>query len=194
MADEFAGVVGDALLRNGQPVAIAPGSFNDVDRVRRFYDDLSDSATYYRFFGNRRRLPDSELCGTVTQDITKHVSLLASIGDELIGIGEFIVCPTLDEAEVAFCVADSHHREGVATLLLERLAVVARRNGIERFVASTLFGNEEMLLVFRTIGLAEQTRVEHEVVRVTLDLTSLDELEAQAAQRLQFATAAARCV
>jgi GNAT superfamily N-acetyltransferase len=179
-----------ALLANGRPVDIAPAQLSDLDRVRTFYQRLSAAASYNRFFGIRRMLPEDELQGMVGKDLAHHVTLLASIGEELIGIGEFIVGDKPDEAEVAFVVADDHHREGVATLLLERLALVARRRGLERLVAQTLPGNADMLLVFRTIGLAEEAHFATGVVEISLDLSTLDDLEAQAEARHQHALVA----
>ena len=183
----FEGVCGTALLANGRPVDIAPAGPSDLARVKTFYERLSDTSSYYRFLGIRRAIPEAELRGMVAQDLPHHVTLLASIGDELIGIGEFIVGENPDEAEVAFAVADDHHREGVATLLLERLAVVARRCGLKQFVARTLPGNRDMLLVFRTVGLAEQAHFEGGLVEVMLDLSTLDHLESAAATRHQHA-------
>ena len=75
----------------------------------------------------------------VSHEIPRHVTLLAWLDDRLIGIGEFIVGDDPTEAELAFAVADDHHHEGVATLLLERLAVVGRRCGLERLTARTMF-------------------------------------------------------
>ena len=181
------GVPGTALLANGRSVDIAVAAPADLARVRTFYERLSDTATYSRFFAIRRAVPDKELKSVVAQDIPHHVTLLASIDNELIGLGEFVMSDKPDEAEVAFAVADDHHREGVATLLLERLAVVARRCGLKQLVAQTLPGNCDMLLVFRTVGLAEQARIDGGVVYVTLDLSTLDHLEAEAEIRHQQA-------
>ncbi len=183
----LAGVSGTALLATGRPVDIAPASAADLARVREFYGRLSDTSTYYRFFGIRRALPEQELRAMVTQDVPRHVVLLASIDGELIGIGEFIVTDTPDQAEVAFAVADDHHREGVATLLLERLALIGRRCGLQRLVAKTLPGNYDMLLVFRTVGLAQQAHFDDGLIEVTLDLSTLDHLEAEAEHRHQRA-------
>jgi hypothetical protein len=47
-----------------------------------------------------------------------------------------------------------------------------------------------MLLVFRTVGLAMRTHFEGGVVDVTLDLSSLEDLEAEADRRHQHALAA----
>jgi GNAT superfamily N-acetyltransferase len=184
--------VSTALLANGRPVDIAPAGPNDIARIRSFYDTLSDTSTYFRFFGFRPAIPDRQLEAMVTQDLPHHMTLLASLGDELIGIAEFVANQPADEAEVAFAVADDHHHEGVATLLLERLAVLARRCGLQRLVALTLPGNKDMLLVFRTAGLTARTHLEGGVVHVTLDLSSLDNLEAEADRRRQHALAAAR--
>lgn len=183
----LAGVGGPALLANGRPFDIAPAIPTDLARVRRFYERLSDTSSYYRFFGIRRALPERELQGMVAQDVPRRVVLLASVDGELIGIGEFIVTDKPDQAEVAFAVADDHHREGVATLLLERLAIVARRCGLQRLVAKTLPGNRDMLLVFRTVGLTEQAHFVDGVVDITLDLSTLDHLEAEAEIRHQQA-------
>ncbi|MEO7370754.1 MAG: GNAT family N-acetyltransferase [Ilumatobacteraceae bacterium] len=176
-----------ALLANGRAVEIAQACPDDFDRVRVFYEQLSDSSTYFRFFGIRRRLPTAELQSVVAQDVPHHVTLLASTDGELIGIGEFIVGSNLDEADVAFAVADDHHREGIATLLLERLAVIGRRYGLKRFVAQTLPANRDMLLVFRTVGLTEEAHFDGGVVEITLDLTTLDRLEVEAEMRYRHA-------
>src|SRR5581483_4334437 len=48
-------------------------------------------------------------------------------------------------AEVAFAVAEDFQGKGLATMLLERLAVLASQNGFEKFQASTLAENQAML-------------------------------------------------
>jgi hypothetical protein len=68
-------------------------------------------------------------------------------------------------------------------LLLERLAIIGRRCGLQRFVARTMFENQDMRVVFRTVGLTQCSKVEDGVVDVTLDLTSLGELSRKTAAR-----------
>jgi GNAT superfamily N-acetyltransferase len=166
---------GTARLMTGQPVEIDRAAPADLEAVRGFYARLSDTSTYYRFFGLRRHIPEGELLGVVGES-AHHVTLLASIGPELIGIGEYIIGKDPTEAEVAFAVADDHHREGVATLLLERLAVIAHDRGVLRFTATVMPGNADMQLVFRTVGLAVRSRFDDGVVKVVLELASLTSL------------------
>lgn len=189
-ASAFDGIIGPALLANGVTVVIVPAGPRDVDAVRNFYGSLSDTSTYYRFFGIRRHLPESELRAIVTSRLPSHVTLLAFLDARLIGIGEYIGAQQDPrEAEVAFAVADDHHHEGVATLLLERLARIANRCELQRFTASTLPGNADMQLVFQTVGLPVESRFDGAggVVDVTLDIRDLDGLHQLAAQRHRHA-------
>ena len=172
----FSGLLGPATLVDGRNVHIALGRAADQERLRQFFEELSDTSTYYRFFGIRRAIPDSELRGIVTQRLPDHITLLASMAGDLIGVGEYVAGERLGDVEVAFTIADAHHREGVATLLLERLALIARRCGMARLTACMLPGNADMLLVFRTVGLPEQHHFDpgDGVVHVTLDLAGVE--------------------
>ena len=89
-----------ARLMTGQSVDIDRASPGDLEAVRGFYARLGGrhAPTYYRFFGLRRHLPEGELLAVVGES-AEHVTLLASIGGKLIGIGEFIICNNPTEAE-----------------------------------------------------------------------------------------------
>ncbi|MET0460146.1 MAG: GNAT family N-acetyltransferase [Ilumatobacteraceae bacterium] len=182
-------VGGPARLLTGQTVAVVPATPVDLDDVRAFYARLGDSSTRFRFFGARRHLPDAELRAVVGAG-SGHVTLLARTGDELIGIGEYIVGTDPTEAEVAFAVADDHHHEGVATLLLERLAVIAHDRRLCRFTATVLADNRDMQLVFATVGLPVHSRFADGVLEVVLELSSLTSLSAAARARVSHALAA----
>jgi GNAT superfamily N-acetyltransferase len=175
--------VDTALLATGQPVDISRAAPGDLAAVRSFYERLGDTSTYYRFFGLRRALPDGEL-RRVVADSAKHVTLLATIDHRLIGIGEYIIGANPTEAEVAFAVADDHHREGIATLLLERLALIAHERGLLTFTATVLPGNADMQLVFRTVGLPVHSRFHDGVITTVLELASLTALTAAANARI----------
>lgn len=176
-------------LSNGQVVSLRRAAPEDFDAVRDFYRALDDDSKYFRFFGIRRELPPAELCEVVGASAS-HVTVLATVGGRLIGLGEYITGTELDAAEIAFTVADDHHRQGVATLLLERLAIIAHAHGVRRFTAIVLPDNGDMQLVFRTVGLTTRTTLEDGVVNVTLDLTSLPAMRDAAQLRAQPKTVA----
>jgi GNAT superfamily N-acetyltransferase len=178
-----------ALLLTGRAVRITMAAPIDLPTVQAFYERLDDDSSYTRFFGVRRHIPIDELRGVVGAD-PMHVTLLAWSDGRLVGIGEYIVLNHGPDAEVAFAVADDHHREGIATLLLERLALIAHERGLVRFTAMVLRGNHDMRLVFRTVGLTANTEYDDGAVLVTLDLSSVVEMLAAADSR---AANARRC-
>jgi GNAT superfamily N-acetyltransferase len=167
----------DVLLATGRAIHVRPAGPLDVERLRSFYDQLTDTSNRLRFFGLRRFIPDDELRRATVQDVHQQVTLVAESDGPIIGVGEYHARPARVEAEVAFAVADAHHHEGVATVLLEDLALVARAAGFRRLVADTLPGNMAMLGVFSTVGLVHRHWFEDGTVRVQLDLTADDLLQ-----------------
>ena len=165
----------DAVLINGHPVHIAPAQVSDLGRVRLFYKYLSYASTYYRFFGIRRAIPDRELLNAVDPDVEEHVTLLATVDDDLAGIGEFIVGPSNEEAEVAFAVADDHHHRGHRHSAPGGSGRHRPSAQHQEAQAVTLRDNADMLLVFRTVGLRESTSLDEDgIVHVTFDLLADD--------------------
>ena len=51
--DELRTFERDVLLATGRAVRIRPARPPDINALREFYDELSDTSTYYRFFGLR---------------------------------------------------------------------------------------------------------------------------------------------
>src|SRR5690606_29824281 len=69
-----------------------------------------------------------------------------------------------------FQVDDHHQGRGIATLLLEHLAALARNNGITRFTAQTLGENRGMLAVFAKAGWPVHRKFDSGVVDVDFPL------------------------
>ena len=72
-------------------------------------------------------------------------------------------------------VDDQHHGRGIATLLLEHLAAIARSNGITRFTAEVLAENRAMLSVFSRAGWPLQRRFESGVIDLDFELADTSE-------------------
>jgi hypothetical protein len=125
----------DVVLATGRVVQVRACQPEDLDGLRTFYDQLSRTSSHYRFFGVRGTIPDDELRRATIHDLRRTVTLVAESEGVIIGVGEYHVTDDGEEAEVAFAVADVHHREGVATVLLEDLAMIARSSGVRRLAA-----------------------------------------------------------
>ena len=104
-----------------------------------------------------------------------RVALAVEVHDEFAGWCSYERWPGRDEAEAAFMVDDRFHGLGIATLMLEHLAAIARTNGIERFTAEVLSDNRGMLAVFAKAGWPLQRRFDSGVVDLDWELATTDE-------------------
>jgi RimJ/RimL family protein N-acetyltransferase len=127
----------------------------DRRSVLEVFEGLSDRSRRLRFHGSKPRLPEAEVealadvgcCGREAVGATDLVT------GEVVGIARFV----RDEddphaAEVAFEVVDSCQGRGVGGRLLHELTSLAKRDGIERFTAFVLPGNEGALALLRSVG------------------------------------------
>ena len=131
----------DALLRDGGSIHIRAIRPDDKPRLLALFERLSSRSVYFRFFQTKQRLTDEELRYFTELDFTRDVALVATLREaqeeHIIGVGRYFRIsedgqPTA-HAEVAFTVADAYQGRGVGTLLLEHLAAIARRQGIDTF-------------------------------------------------------------
>lgn len=163
------------VLANGESVFIRPLTPDDRDRLADFHRRQSPDSIYKRYFSPKPELSERELQHFTEVDMIDRAALMVEAHDEFIGWASYERWPGRNEAEVAFMVDDDHQGQGVATLLLEHLAAVARSNGLERFTAEVLADNRAMLTVFAKAGWPLQRRFESGVVDLDWDLATTEE-------------------
>lgn len=161
----------DALLVDGTMIHVRPIRPDDAGRLVRFHEALSEETVYLRFFCCHPHLTHAEVERFTEVDGVKRMALVATVDDELVGVARYDRDAAREsQAEVAFVVADAWQGRGIGTLLLHRLASLARARGIRRLTAETLPFNTRMQAVFRQSGFKEKARFEDGVVRVQLDI------------------------
>jgi GNAT superfamily N-acetyltransferase len=114
------------------------------------------------------------LADKLTDGNSDHCALGAFESGTLIGVADYAMCGKPATAEVDVVVAHKEHLRGVGTVLLERLAQIARDNGIQRLVADVLATNHLMFKVLHDAGLHPQHKsYESGVVHLDIDLTAV---------------------
>jgi RimJ/RimL family protein N-acetyltransferase len=136
---------------------VSVGRLRPGDRaaVVEVFQGLSDRSRRLRFHGPKPRLPEAEVesLADVGRSGREAVGAIDLVTGEVVGIARFV----RDEddprsAEVAFEVVDPCQGAGVGGRMLRELASLARRDGIERFTAYVVAGNEGALALLRRVG------------------------------------------
>lgn len=179
----------DVLTTRGEVVHIRTLGPADQRAVERLHERASDRSLYLRFFTLNRSSALRYAAEVARPDGPDHHSLGAFAGDVLRGVAGF---ERIDakRAEFALLVDDSAQHTGVGTLLLEHLAAIARRAGVEQLVADVLLENARMVEVLHTVGLPVRTALEDGVLEVEVDVSSLARAQDAIADRERTADVA----
>ena len=132
-------------LRSGKLVTIRPIRPDDGPRLTVAYDNLSQESKYRRFLAAKPHLTSADTRYLVNVDGVNHIALVAIAADDpeqILGVARFV---RHDEdpgvAELAVVVGDPFQRQGLGTVLLDRLADRALAVGVKRFRGTMLAEN-----------------------------------------------------
>jgi RimJ/RimL family protein N-acetyltransferase len=158
-----------AELLDGDVITVRRLRPSDADNVVGLYEELTDDERYFRFF---TKLPAH--LRTRALLLTAHSHTQYAIGafdsEKLLGVANYIESNNPEEAEVAVVVAHDQHMRGVGTVLLHRLAKIAKQHGIRHLVAEVLAENHPMLRVLTDAGWPVKRRLDGSVLEIHVDL------------------------
>ncbi|WP_345713076.1 GNAT family N-acetyltransferase, partial [Kineococcus glutinatus] len=164
----------DVVLRDGATAHVRPITPADADAVARFHERQSDESRYLRFFAPMPRLSPRDLRRFTVVDHVDRVALVATVGEDIVGIARYDAEPARRgrprTAEVAFNISDAHQGRGLGSVLLEHLAAAARERGVQRFTADVLPQNAKMIAVFREAGYEVRQGYSDGVLEVSFDI------------------------
>jgi acetyl coenzyme A synthetase (ADP forming)-like protein len=184
---------GRLILRDGTSAEIRLAGPKDFDALGAFFERLSPESRRRRFFA--MVTPRPEWIASMCDDSHPRsvLTLLAlrtgEAGAYVIATGSYFA---KDErtAEVAFAVDDAFHGKGLGTLLLERLSLLAVRNGFTRFWAITHADNKAMRDVFRESGYDVREQPDGGDIEVDLSVVPSETSVARLETRDRIATTA----
>lgn len=108
------------------------GSARDRAALQRLLSGLSPESAYSRFQTALGSGPPRALVDALLPDGVCGEAVLAWDGDVLVAHGVWVRLGPSQAAEVALVVTDSHQRQGIGTVLAERLIAAAGARGIDR--------------------------------------------------------------
>ena len=176
----------DVILRDGRTLRLRPPRNEDAEGLLEFFRSLSERSIYMRFHGFRT-VDDQIVKPLLVPNWQERGALLGTLadgaGEQVVAVANYVRLRDPTTAEAAFAVADEHQRRGVGTRLLEQLAARAADVGIERFVASVLADNREMLGVFAAVGFELARELDGGEVEVEFPIVSTERYRERVAER-----------
>jgi RimJ/RimL family protein N-acetyltransferase len=160
------------VLSNGLSVDVRPVSPTDGGALVRFHAHLSQRAVTMRYFYPHLELRPEEVVHLTTVDGCDRYALVVTVNGELIAIGRYDRLDDRTQAEVAFVVANAFQHQGLATMLLGRLAQRAREVGITCLVAEVLAENAAMLAVFHGAGFPIESSSEWGTIELKMSIVT----------------------
>jgi RimJ/RimL family protein N-acetyltransferase len=160
-------------LRDDRPITIRALRPDDRAGMLAAIGRTSMQSLQRRFFVPKKGFSEREMTFFLDIDFESHVAIVAEIAEDgrpvICGGGRFIVVKS-GQAEIAFVVVDAYQGQGIGTILMRHLAVLARDAGLQELVAEVLPENTAMLKLFKKFGFRSGSKGSPQVIHLTLQL------------------------
>ncbi len=171
------------FFAGGRSVVLRRLGLEDAPALLAFFASHTSETIWQRYGYFPARMTPEHAARLVGVDQSRDAALGifedATVPARLIAIGRYCLAEDGQSAEVAFVVHEERRRLGLATLLLNTLAQIARVRGLRRLVASVQHDNPAMLTVFRRAGASFHSAEGTSGLDVTLALQKPTRLKAR---------------
>jgi acyl-CoA hydrolase len=145
----------ETLEIDGQQVTVRPAKPVDERRIQEHFYNLDKNDVVSRFFHEKTSFLKEEVEGVSQIDYIKDLTMVAIVGEfgfgRVVGIGEYLIDPATNVAEVAFSISKELQKKGMGKILLKKLASAAMENDISGLVAYTSPNNRGMIKLFNEL-------------------------------------------
>ncbi len=140
---------------NGEAVTVRPVKPVDERRIQEHFYNLDKNDVIARFFHEKTTFLKEEVEGVSQIDYVKDLTVVAIVGEfgfgRVVGIGEYLIDPATNVAEVAFSISKEFQKKGMGKILIKKLAAAALENDISGLVAYTSPNNRGMVKLFNQL-------------------------------------------
>jgi acyl-CoA hydrolase/GNAT superfamily N-acetyltransferase len=155
----------------GETITVRPAKPVDERRIQEHFYSLDQTDVVARFFHEKTSFVSDEVEGVSLIDYVKDLTMVAVVGEfgfgRVVGIGEYLLDPATNIAEVAFSISRPYQKEGLGKILMRKLADAAREKGISGFVAYTTAQNQGMIKLFHSLPYKVRTVIDGDMVTLT---------------------------
>jgi len=156
---------------DGELITIRPAKPVDERRIQEHFYTQDKDDIYSRFFQAKTRFVRHDVESMFQIDYVKNLTLLVVVGEfgfgKVVAVGEYLLDPAKNIAEIAFSVSKEWQGKGLGKILMKKLSEAARENGISGLMAYTLPRNQGMIKLFKSLPYKTKTVYDGEVVELT---------------------------
>ena len=109
--------------------------------------------------------------------ILKDLTILAVVGEfgfgKVVAVGEYLLNQSNNMAEVAFSVSREYQGKKLGKIIMNKLALAARDNGLSGLFAYTSPSNKGMIRLFKTLPYKIKTVFEDDMVLLSCQFNEL---------------------
>ena len=161
----------ETMKIDGEEVTLRPAKPVDERRIQEHFYNLDKTDIVSRFFHEKTSFVRDEAQGVSQIDYIKDLTIVALVGEfgfgRVVGIGEYLLDPEKNIAEVAFSISKEFQGKGLGKILLKKLFMAARENGIAGLVAYTSPTNKGMIKLFNTLPFKTKTFFDGDMLSLT---------------------------
>lgn len=165
------------ITLDGQQVLLRPIRPEDEPQHAEFFIALKPKDVRFRFFGQVRQFPHSQLARYTQIDYDREMAFIATTRDEqgreqTLGEVRAVTDPDNIHAEFAIVVRSDIKGRGLGFILLEKMIRYGKSRGTQELFGETMAENKRMLNLARDLGFKTHSLPDEETVQLRLALQS----------------------
>jgi RimJ/RimL family protein N-acetyltransferase len=96
------------------------------------------------------------------------MAVIGEVGfEEVIAVGGYFLDSARNMGEVGFSIKKEWQRKGISTVILQKLAAIARENGISGLIAYTTPENQAMIRLFKKVPYRVRTGIQDDMLALS---------------------------
>jgi len=137
-------------------ITFRPVKLTDERSLQEHYYRLDSTDVISRFFHEKKSFVSKQIERTFIIDYLKDLTIVAVEGqagyERILAVGEYYLNPETELAEIAFSVEKEWQGKGLSSIVIQKLAEAAKRNGFKGLTAYTSKENKRMVKLFNSLN------------------------------------------
>ena len=156
---------------DAEEVTLRPAKPVDERRLQEHFYSLKEQDIISRFMHAKSRFNREEIADLSQTDYINDLTMVAVVGEfgfsKVVGVGEYVLDPAKNLAEVAFSVSSDYQGKGLGQLLMKKLSQAARENGLAGLIAFVSPRNTAMVRLFNSLPYKVQTLYDGDLLELS---------------------------